>query len=364
MIAYKVKKIDGKWFVVDEVGNKVFGPYSSEDEANRIRLWNAPMKEAYKHFGAELQLMARKKTPMSLNVGAGGGYLVPEELQLHIQQSLAEYSIFGMWGDNKSMLSAMLHVPVIDITASHAAGDSPLLGGLALGYIVDGSLIPESEPSFADNQMVVRQIGAAIYVSNQLVADGGEPLAAFIVGLAARSLAWKVDKDAISGPGGAKLLGIRNSDAVVTRARGISGHIIQSDIAGMVSQLIPACYPNAIWIASPTAMGDITSMPTYGSSNVTPGPGGLCGSLNGRPLFTTEKTAQLGTSGDIMLVDPTMYCVATRNIEIALSAEYPGAYFNNKSVYRVLWQGDGQPLVRGTATLADGSTAGAFVQLN
>lgn len=364
MIAYKVKKIGGKWFVVDDAGNKVFGPYSSEDEANRIRLWNAPMKEAYKNFGTALQSIAHKKTPMGLNVGAGGGYLVPEELQLHIQQSLAETSIFGLMGDNRSMISAMLHVPVIDITASHATGDSPLLGGLSLGYIVDGSLIPESEPSFSDNQLVVRQIGAAIYVSNQMVADGGEPLAAFVVGLAARALAWKVDKDAISGPGGAKLLGVRNSSATVTRTRSVSGHITQNDIAGMVSQLIPACYPSAIWIASPSAMGDIASLPAYGVSNVTPGPGGLCGSLMGRPLFATEKTAQLGTTGDLLLVDPTMYCVATRNIEIALSTEYPSAYFNNKSVYRVLWQGDGQPLVRGTATLADGSTAGAFVQLN
>lgn len=308
--------------------------------------------------------LARRKAPMSMLSGATGGYLVPKDFELSIDAMLLEYSIFVAHAFTQPMASAEKHLPGVSVTASHATGASPMFGGLAIGWSVEGESLPESEPSFQDVVLTTKNGSVLVYVSNQLVDDGGEALAKYLEFTVAEAIAWTIDYKCFRGIGTSEPLGVLNSPGLLQKTRAASSHIAQSDLATMVSGLFPGSYRRALWACSPTALIDIANLSAYmvnRNSDSALG-NGLCGTIFGRPLFVTEKLPALGTSGDILLFDPKLYALGNRNMELSVSREV--RFLNNQTVYRFIWRGDGQPLVNGTATLADGTTtAGAFVSL-
>lgn len=316
-------------------------------------------------FGNGMRALARNKTPLGTTSGSTGGYLVPTDFALTIDALLLEYSIFSKHAFTQPMASSEKHLPGVSVTASHATGDSPMFGGLSIGWTAEGQALPESEPSFQDVVLTTKNGNVLVYASNQLVDDGGEALAKYLEFTVAEAIAWTVDYKCFRGMGTDEPLGVLNSTGLLQKTRAAASHIAQSDLATMVSGLFPGCYRRALWACSPTALVDVANLSAYmvnRNSDSALG-NGLCGTIFGRPLFVTEKLPALGTAGDILLFDPKLYALGTRSMEIAVSREV--RFLNNQTVFRFIWRGDGQPLVNGTATLADGTTtAGAFVSLN
>jgi HK97 family phage major capsid protein len=78
-------------------------------------------------------------------------------------------------------------------------------------------------------------------------------------------------------------------------------------------------------------------------------------SLLGRPAFPTEKLPALGTTGDIVLIDPALYVIGDRmSVEIAASEHVN--FLKNQMTWRVVERVDGQPWMERPVTLQDGST--------
>jgi HK97 family phage major capsid protein len=71
---------------------------------------------------------------------------------------------------------------------------------------------------------------------------------------------------------------------------------------------------------------------------------GIAGTLMGIPVILTEKVNPLGTAGDVLLADFSMYAVQlVRDIEVAASAD---AYFEfDQTAYRLTVYADGTPRV-------------------
>ncbi len=91
----------------------------------------------------------------------------------------------------------------------------------------------------------------------------------------------------------------------------------------------------------------------------------IAGLLNHKPLICTDKLPALGTQGDLVLVDPTLYVIGDRMaVEVDVSDEYPTVYANNQVAWRVVERVDGQPVFGKTMTAADQKTTFApFVVL-
>lgn len=318
-----------------------------------------------KAFGDKMQALARQKVAQSELTGAAGGYLVPQEMRLDIDAGFLETSVFAATCFTIDMQRAEIHLPRLAITAAHAAGVSPMFGGMAFTWNKQqGQTLAETEPVFQDNALLCELAQGIVVASNQLVQDGGEALAQYLTWAAVECMAWGVDYACFNGNGINQPLGVINSPAVnrVTRTGG--GSIVQQDLANMISGLLPACFRRAIWCCSPTSLTDICNLSAYFVNTGLDSANGLVGTLFGRPLYVTEKLPALGTTGDILLMDPVLYALASRQLEVAASDQVPGYFERNQVVYRFIWRGNGQPLVNGTATLADGTTtAGAFVTL-
>ena len=313
-----------------------------------------------KAFGDTMRDSARQKTPLNLSAGSQGGYLVPPEMQLRIDERLHEYSVFHKLAWQVEMHSKECLVPRFDLTAAHATGDSPLFGGLGLRWTSEGVTIAEVEPSFSGHNLVARDLEATVFVSNQMVADGGATLGDYLTWGFAAAVEFAVERGCYQGNGAAQPLGIINAPSTFLVARSSAGHVTLADLSSMVGHLITPAFKRAVWVASPSAVVDILQIAGYTINNWATkdigDTGVLAGVAYGRPMFVSENLPVLGTKGDVVLFDPSLYALGTRHYEVAVSRDAPGAFQKNQTVFRLWWRGDGVPLAKNTITLADNTT--------
>lgn len=300
----------------------------------------------------------------SENTGAQGGFLVPPELQVGIDEFLAEENFFFNHATMQPMASKELNLPTIDPTTG-ASGLSPLAGGFTFTWVAGDSAAPtETELQFANLKLVARDLSGYSFISNQLVDDGGEPLGAYLETCIGRALDFILTFAFFNGLGTAakQPLGLIYGPGTAVVTRNTTVVIKDADVQAMPKKLLPACWPHACWVVNPIAgamLGTLTGFQpnTYMEEMGT----GLMGALYGRPVYTSETlpltTVATANRGDIVLFDPRCYVVGQRQeIEIAWTKDFPAAYLKNQSVVRVWWRGDGQPLFQSTFTTADGST--------
>lgn len=320
--------------------------------------------ERQKSLGDFCRDVRHNKAAMSTHSGATGGYLIPTQLVLGIDEKLRERKLFHKRAYRVPMETKECWIPAFDLVASHATGASPLYGGLNPTWTTpEGSALPESEPTFSGGKLIARDLECYALASNQLVQDGGEALGVYLETRFYQSLAWAVERACLIGDGATEPAGIVTSSATKTVTRAGANAISHADVANMVGALIPACFGNAVWACSITALAKISSLAAYQiNPNVSHDDPDLCGTLFTRPLYVTENLPAVGTAGDLCLLDPTLYALGERHIEVAASP-HPN-FRSNQTVFRLWWRGDGRPLPNGVATLADGSTtAAAFVAL-
>ena len=142
-----------------------------------------------------------------------------------------------------------------------------------------------------------------------------------------------------------------------------------ADIAWMWSKLLPASWSSAIWCFSPTVVPQLLQLQDGANRAIfisidqgaTKSPNWA---LLGRPAIPTEKLPALGTKGDIILVDPSLYVIGDRmSIEVAASEHVN--FLKNQMTWRVVERVDGQPWMEKAITLQDASTqVSPFVILN
>lgn len=319
-----------------------------------------------KALGNAMRSLARNKAPLTTQAGFAGGFLLVPEVIEAVDESLQEMGIFHSLAFRQPMESTDCTIAGFDVTVAHAAGTSPLMGGMTLNWLREGQLGTLVAPSFGGGKLTAWQLEGYVLASNQLVADGGAALGAYLERQFAMAIEWFVEKECFTGSGVARPTGIVGSASTAQVTRQATGHVSQQDFGNMVASLLPGCFKNAVWAFHPTTMQDIVLLPTYMSNRNSDSTlqTGLCGTLYARPAYCTEKLNPKGTAGDLVLFDPTMYALGTREIEVASATEDPLAFRQNQTMFRLLWRGDGQPIPRGTALLQDNSTrAGAFVSL-
>lgn len=299
------------------------------------------------------------KAPLNEGSGATGGYLVPTELRLGIDAALQEYSLFHKYAFNVPMQSNNCWIPSFDLAATHVTGASPLFGGMNLTWYAEGTTITESEPSFAAGQLVCKNLGGIVYISNQLVKDGGEAFGAYLELAFTKAIDSFVTRACLQGSVADQPAGVVSAPStnVVTRQTTVT--VTAQDITKMVGGLLPASFKNSIWVCSLGAFTPISALSQYIFNRESPEDGvptGLGGALMTRPLFVSEHLPAVGTQGDLVLFDPTLYALGTREYTVEATDQDPTAFKKNQTAFRLKWRGDGVSMVRNTFKVEDGST--------
>jgi HK97 family phage major capsid protein len=291
--------------------------------------------------------------------GGGGGYLVPTEYAYGLMHDVAEDAIFWKRSYVQRMTSKMLELSLPDPTKSIGTSQvTNFLGGIQMKWqLPPEQTANETEPSFRDVELVAWGLSGVAYSSNELVQDYAG-LDDFLRRIFVRSVAWFTDQAFLQGQGppGAPL-GVLNAPGTILNARQTAGTVTQQDLAVMMQQLLPASWVRAVWCISPGAMNKIMNLTGLGGIlYFIPGEDGSVGMLFGRPMYITEKLPEVGTTGDVTLLDPSMYIVGHRDLLIDYSDQDPAAFPYNKSAWRIIWRGDGTPALESSMTLANQSS--------
>ena len=160
-----------------------------------------------------------------------------------------------------------------------------------------------------------------------------------------------------------------NASATVAVTRAGATQVQFADVAGMWAKLLPHSWSRAVWAFSPSVVPQLLQLKDGANRAIfisidqgaTKSPNW---SLLGRPAFPTEKLPALGTKGDLMLIDPTLYVVGDR-MQIEIAASEHVHFLKNQTTWRVIERVDGQPWLDNAITLQDASTqVSPFVVLN
>lgn len=316
-----------------------------------------------KALGDFMKRIATEKAALAESAGSTGGYLVPQEIALAVDERWHEFGVFKRLARNQPMKSRECDVPSFDFGFAHASGASPLFGGMTAKWTTEGTAIAAGEPAFANSKLVAKDLIVGVAASNQLVADGGEALGNFLSAQFALVVDWVVEAACFNGDGLGKPLGVTRSAATVTVTRAAADDVQQVDLSKMLAALLPGCWANAIWCVNPSAVQKVAALGNFSWFNYKHDHPRLFGFLYGRPVYATEKLPVLGKKGDVVLMDPTMYVLGQRGYEVVAS-QHP-KFLTNQTVFKLWWRGDGTTIPRNTATTADGtSPIGAFVVLS
>jgi len=142
-----------------------------------------------------------------------------------------------------------------------------------------------------------------------------------------------------------------------------------ADVANMWSHLLPYSTNKAIWVYSNSAVPQLLQLKDGANRAIfisidqgatqTP-----YWALLGRPAYMTEKVPPLGTKGDLMLIDPSLYVIGDR-MQIEIAASEHVNFLKNQMTWRVVERVDGQPWLDKPITLQDATTqVSPFVALN
>ena len=312
-----------------------------------------------KVYGSGYKTRQVEKTALGNTSGAIGGYLLPVEYSTEMLRRMVDMSIIKQRAMVIPMGSAETQCPKVDIeTATGTAGVTSLFGGFQATW--GNQEVPlESEPGFRKNVLYAWDLIAYGKVSNQWLEDVGPQANEYLYTILAGACNWQCEFAYLQGIGAAQTmpLGILNAPATIQVHRHTSSHISNQDPAAMVAALLPYSMINAVWMCSPLAYGDIGQLSLFNINRPSlPEFEGSAGSLMGKPLFITDKLPALGTLGDLVLFDPSLYVVGERQEVLVDKSSVGAGFVTNQTYFRVWYRGDGKPMVQTSVTLQDNST--------
>ena len=290
---------------------------------------------------------------------AGGGFLVPSVVEQDILASVyAESPIVPMLRRLKSTKPFETSFP--------AAGETSRISGSRWGgaqaFWIDEANAPANYTVARTRAIdfVPRKLIALAPVSNELLADA--PMLTDYLNLAVASeFAFLLELALISGTGAGQPLGILKASGTITVAKDsgqAAATLTLGNIENMWARLPGPCRKRAVWLMNEDAEAQISSAAATSPSTADMyAPQGIGGNpyplLKGRPVLVSEACSPLGTPGDVVLFDPSLYGVLDPGIQAALSLDF--FYTSDQALFRFVWRTDAKPLIQTPLTPANGS---------
>lgn len=301
-------------------------------------------------------------------VGISGGFLLPESQRNDILTTRSEISFMRSRAKFVPMGARVVPYPALDYSQG-AAGVSAFFGGVQVYYTSEGSTITASQSKFKEIELHARELQGYCAIPNSTIRDSPISLTSFLKGQFSfgGALAWKEDYDSLRGTGAGKLLGVLNAPGKLQVTRNAGSDFKFVDAVTMKSRMLMSGAP--IWVINQSVMPKLYSFVDAGNNNLfLPSVRGLgdkpVDMLLGYPIYWTEKTPALGTTGDVCLIDFGYYLLGDRQV-VTMDIDTSFLFGSNQTAFRVTEAIDGQPWLGNTITLADGSTTvSPYVVLN
>jgi len=303
------------------------------------------------------------------NIPADGGFLVPEEFRSDLLMVVLEASLIRPRATMIPMGTQRVSLPAVDSTTDATS----VFGGIVCSWVDEGMQPTEVQGRFMQVTLDAKKLMAFLTAPNELVADA-PAFGGYLDGTLPQAIAFEEDYKFMTGSGAGEPMGFINCSAAVVAAA-VSGQgantIIAENLAAMFARMLPSSLNRAIWLASIDTFPQLSLMTVQGAiGNSSPVwmNNGVAGappvSIYGRPVYFTEKVPALGTTGDIVFLDPAFYLIGDRQtMQATASPHY--AFNQDKTAYKIIERVDGRPWLQSAITPKNaGSTLSPVVQLS
>lgn len=190
--------------------------------------------------------------------------------------------------------------------------------------ISESASYTSSTPVLGQLSITLAKKGTLVYVTEEMLSDVAN-IGGFVTNKAAKKLTWALNAATFSAMIGAASI----KTVAKTGGAGAGSAPDVTNVESMWTGLHTGFRQNAVWLANPNLEATFRGY-TVGSSSFPAylPPGGLSaspyGMLLGKPVIYTELAAAVGTTGDLLLVDPSSFYGVMKNggIQNSISTQF------------------------------------------
>ncbi len=341
-------------------------------------------KGPFKNFGEQLMAVVSSSRQgakidnrlLAVQNASGANETMPSEGGFLVQQDFIS-EIQKVMFDQSPLLTMCRQVPIsgnsnsvklngIDET-SRATGSR--WGGVQGYWASEASTVTASKPKFRKIELQLNKLMALYYATDELLADSSA-MESVLSQAFAEELSFLAVDSVFRGTGAGQPLGILNSGALISQAKEsaqAADTIVHENISKMWNRLLSPSRANAVWLINQECEPQLDAMSLAIGTGGTLSPLAMeymtKGTLKGRPVMPMEQCAALGDAGDIMLIDPTMYLLATKGAPQMASSMHV-QFLYDEMTFRITYRLDGQPVINSPITPYKGAnTLSSFVAL-
>lgn len=303
------------------------------------------------------------RSEQRMDVGTSGGYMVPTEFRNELLSVPPEEQIVRPLVKVKipaggSSPDAGVTIPSLDQTSS-----SNNYGGVEVVWINEGDEKPETGAALRDITLTPHEVAGLITITDKLLRNW-QSADALLKQLLRGAISAAEDHAFIRGNGVNKPQGVLNSPAAITIPRTTANLIKYADVVAMVAKKLMRGGTSSIWIAAQSVLPQLTLL--VGPDNQLvwkpDAVGGFAGTLLGYPLKWNNRSPALGTKGDLMLIDWSIYLIKDGSGPFVAASEHV-LFKQNKTVIKAFWNVDGQGWLTEPITEENGYTVSPFIIL-
>jgi HK97 family phage major capsid protein len=292
-----------------------------------------------------------------------GGVLLPTQIAAGLwQRSLTDdFNMLSLPGITAIPVSGRdLKVMALN---DKSRADGSRYGGVQGYWTAEAAEYTSSKPTFRDITLSLNKLTVLVYATDELLEDTSA--AEMVINRAASGeLRFKINDAMIRGSGVGMPLGFLNSPCKVTVTRGTSSHVTAVDLDAMYARRSKASGQGIVWLANQDVEPDLGNLAyTVSSASAVWAymPGGTFGSetpkLKGKPCYYVEQCETLGTSGELIMLDPDAIAVAVKSTGIkgAVSMHLRFAY--DETAFKFSMRMDARPYWETSLTRFKGANA-------
>jgi len=326
-------------------------------------------KGTFKNFADYVLAVKNYQTPENQNklkafeTGVQGDFLIPVEYAAGILDFASQSNPFMQMATKYPLKGNSFSLKYYKSKNRTSAN---FYGGVVSYWVEEGNAPTASDMQFGKIDFRLHDLAMLIAATNDMIEDAPEAVSGIINKSFGARLGYDLENVFLNGNGAGQPLGILNSGAKINQAKKTSqaaATIVSENLISMRNRLPNESKKNAVWIYASDAAVAIQNCKIGESTFPAFIPAGALSAnqtldtVLGRPAYESEHlSSALGTSGDIILVDPTQYGVAYKGTFTPSVESSAHLYFDsNKTAFRLVFRVDGQPLWDTYITPAQGS---------
>ena len=290
-----------------------------------------------------------------------GGFLVQNEFSTALLEASEAEGVIFPSTMQIPVSGGEIELPFVD---ESSRADGSRNGSLQIYRNHEGDSVTAERPLFGQHKIALEDLSGLAYATDNMLADA-PALAAIFQQTFAAEFAFKLDDEIINGTGSGEMLGVLNSNALVSVAKETgqaATTVVYENVVNMWSRMRGRFRAGANWYINQDVEPELFNMSlavgTGGAPAYLPA-NGLSGApfstLMGRPVRTLEQSATLGTVGDIILMNPGRYVTVSKG-GLAADQSMHVRFITHEQTFRWKMRVNGQPIERTTLTPNSGST--------